>query len=601
MANIGNIDFHLRNQVSQLTGLVNRLDMHLMNVSGQVAGVEAAQRDARDSLQKLRDDFMEFVRSSQLADALQRSETRIGVLQDRIEHEFGHHKVVRRTTVGLLQAFDTGLVSEDAVRSVSDELMIQTPRYWLAPALVALAAWSSDDRTLCDRAVTEAFRRSPGRTSLLFALILRRQNRQASAVRWLLHYLRAQDPTALGREFAVILESVAQGAFGPAGRELLRTVLDNWLEALLEGEQAVAVQVQRWRAEVAAHMPPSSKPDFPTLSAVSPQWPKLEYVLGCAEAHRALLAKYTRLMNQEGRLTDRLEDLVDDILDRLVSEYDNEELPLRRDLAYNESVLAYDGDTTAARTAADADAASLEEKLDYLTIQSASALNPAAIGVSEATQRLAVGACHSWFRQAHAEFSRDYRTHIPAAIEAVYGTSHNLGAQTFGLPRWTGVFTTPMDQLERSLSDHWDTHARPFIAGLVPAWSTLLVRPVVVLGIVLFITMSLQPLAGLVITLMAAGVWTLIIAQGRRAALERQRYAQGVLDRSKADSLRQLRAAGAELVDFESRFRRADAEEADVRRMIDGLAGAGHGNSPFEGRVVRPDDGPAGNPTEGTR
>ncbi|MFJ6755584.1 hypothetical protein ACIQNK_11260 [Streptomyces sp. NPDC091273] len=591
---MADIDYHLRSQVSQLTSLVNQLDQGLVAVSAQVTGVEATQRDTRDSLQKLRDDFQAFVHSSQLADALQRAETRIGVILDRIEHDFGHHKVVRRTTVGLLQAFDTGLVSEESVRSVSDELMIQTPRYWLAPALVALAAWSSDDRELCERAVTEAFRRSPGRTSLLFALILRRQNRQAAAVRWLLHYLRAQDPTALGREFAVILESVAQGAFGPAGRELLRTVLDEWLELLLEGDQAVAAQVQRWRAEVEAHRAKSAKEDFPRLAAVSPQWPALESVLGAAEAHRALLEKYTRLTSQENRPSHRLEDLVDDILDRLVSEYDNEELPLRRDLAYNEAVVAHDGDTAAARKAADADATSLEEKLDYLTVQSASALNPAAIGVSTATQRLAVGACRDWFRQAHAEFSRDYRLHIPGTVEAVFQPSHNLGAQTFGLPRWSGAFTTPMEQLEKSLSDHWDTHVRPFVAGLVPAWHTVVALPAVVLLILLFVSMNVDPGGGLIVTLLVGGIWALVIAHGRRGALERQRYAQSVLDRSKADSLLQLRAAGAELVDYESRFRTADAEESAVREMIDGLAGAGEGNSPFEARVVRPAARPTG-------
>ncbi|WP_445269564.1 hypothetical protein [Streptomyces sp. DSM 41634] len=591
---MADIDYHLRSQVSQLTSLVNQLDQGLVAVSAQVTGVEATQRDTRDSLQKLRDDFQAFVHSSQLADALQRAETRIGVILDRIEHDFGHHKVVRRTTVGLLQAFDTGLVSEESVRSVSDELMIQTPRYWLAPALVALAAWSSDDRELCERAVTEAFRRSPGRTSLLFALILRRQNRQAAAVRWLLHYLRAQDPTALGREFAVILESVAQGAFGPAGRELLRTVLDEWLELLLEGDQAVAAQVQRWRAEVEAHRAKSAKEDFPRLAAVSPQWPALESVLGAAEAHRALLEKYTRLTSQENRPSHRLEDLVDDILDRLVSEYDNEELPLRRDLAYNEAVVAHDGDTAAARKAADADATSLEEKLDYLTVQSASALNPAAIGVSTATQRLAVGACRDWFRQAHAEFSRDYRLHIPGTVEAVFQPSHNLGAQTFGLPRWSGAFTTPMEQLEKSLSDHWDTHVRPFVAGLVPAWHTVVALPAVVLLILLFVSMNVDPGGGLIVTLLVGGIWALVIAHGRRGALERQRYAQSVLDRSKADSLLQLRAAGAELVDYESRFRTADAEESAVREMIDGLAGAGEGNSPFEARVVRPAASPTG-------
>ena len=37
-----------------------------------------------------------------------------------------------------------GNISNAVATNVAEELMIQTPRYWLAPALVALAAWSHD-------------------------------------------------------------------------------------------------------------------------------------------------------------------------------------------------------------------------------------------------------------------------------------------------------------------------------------------------------------------------------------------------------------------------------------------------------------------------
>src|SRR5205814_3416103 len=132
---------------------------------------------------------------------------------------------VRRSAVGILQAFDVGLISEQTAQTVSEQLMIQAPRYWLAPVLVALAAWSRDEQSLGERAVETAFQRSPAKTSLFMALVLRRQGRYDSAGRWLRHYLAAQDPTALGRDFAVILESIAQGAFGPAGLQLIQEFL----------------------------------------------------------------------------------------------------------------------------------------------------------------------------------------------------------------------------------------------------------------------------------------------------------------------------------------------------------------------------------------
>lgn len=428
------VDIALHNKVREVGNLVARLSEQVGSVSGQVHSVEARQQQTTDELQQLRADFQAFMQQSQLIANVQRAETRIGVLQDELDHEFGHHKVVRRTAVGTLQAFDVGIVSEDSFHAVSDQLMLQTPRYWLAPALVALATWSSDDRELCERAVEEAFRRSPDRTSLFFALVLRRQNRRQSAARWLRHYLLAQDPNRLGREFAVILESIAQGAFGPEGRAMLDRTLREWREVLMADTDTRARQVQRWRDEIESLRAPSAKAEFPRLSVVSPQWPELDAVLSAARTHQHLLDKYQAILEREPELSGRLEDTVDDILDRLVSEYDNDELPLRRDLAFNKKIVEHDGDLDSARKESDADSASYEETLDYLTVQSAAALNPAAIGTSGATQRMAVAACHEWFFQAHTGFTRDARGAVPQDVRAVFGTAHTVGAQTFQLP-----------------------------------------------------------------------------------------------------------------------------------------------------------------------
>ncbi|MER5206603.1 hypothetical protein [Streptomyces sp. NPDC002825] len=583
-------DFALHQKVREVGNLVTRLSEQVGAVSGQVASVENRQQQTSSELQQLRADFLEFAQHSVRLANVQRAETKIGVIQDEIDHAFGHYKSVRRTAVGMLQAFDIGIVSEDSVRLVSDQLMLQTPRYWLAPALVALASWSSDDRDLCERAIEEAFRRSPERTSLFFALVLRRQNRRQAAVRWLRHYLIAQDPARLGREFAVILESIAQGAFGPEGRAMLDSTLREWRETLSADPDTRARQVQRWREEIESLRVPSAKGRFPRLSAVSPQWPALDGALSGAGAHQVLLDKYQAIMAGESEAPGRLEDAVDDILDRLVAEYDNEELPLRRDLAFNKKVVERDGDVQTARRETDADSSSYEETLDYLTVQSAAALNPAAIGTSAATQRMAVAACDEWFFQAHTGFTRDVRGAVPDDVRAVFGSSHTVGAQVFQLPPWEGSFNRPLQENEAALAGHWDRHMAPFIDGLAYPLANKLVAPVIVVLGILFLIGQASLGFAFVAALIVGAVWGLVVFQGYKAAEKLQANARGLLEQAKLESLHQLRGAAAELTDWYETFRAADVVEARCREFITSLATAHHGPAPFEGRTVLKED-----------
>ncbi|PKV87555.1 hypothetical protein [Streptomyces sp. TLI_146] len=584
---MADVDYSLHRKVQEVSGLVVRLSEQVGAVGGQVAAVDANQQLTRTELQELRDEFRAFVQQAQLTANVQRAETRVGVIQDQVDHEFGHHKVVRRTAVGMLQAFDVGLVSEETVRAVSEQLMIQTPRYWLAPALVALAAWSADEPGMCGRAVEEAFRRSAHRTSLFFALVLRRQNRREESVRWLRHYLLAQDPAHLGREFAVILESISQGAFGAAGRELLRDTLDGWRETMLNDDAAQRAQITRWRAELDSLRPAAPQGEYPVLAQVSPQGPQLAGVLSSARVQRVAHDKYRALLGREFTTSDRIEDAVDDILDRLVSEYDNEELPLRRDLAFNHAVIDHGGDLTAARGAVDTDSAAYEETLDYLTVQTTAALSPEAIGTSVATQRLAVAACRDWFRHAHQQFSADYRGAVPQDVQARFGGAYPIAGRTFQLPPWTGSYTQPLPGLEQQLAAHWDTHARTFLASFAYPLARKATPPALVLLGILVIGFGIS--AGVTLTVMAvtAAVWGLVIHQGLSAARKVEQAAKTVLDQSRRDALHQLRAGSAELTDWYESYRAADAVEPQLRELIDSLGAALDGASPFDGRTVR--------------
>ena len=215
----------VNHSLSALTTQVGAVDANVGRVSADLS-------TTRSELNQLRADFESFIQQAERTANIQRSETAIGNVEAKLEREYGHYKVVRRASIGTLQAFDIGNVSNRTVQQVSEELMIQTPRYWLAPALVALAAWSRDNQDLATRSVEEAFSRDPQKTSLFFALVLRRQSRMESATRWLRHYLVSLDPRSLSREFVVILEAASQDAFGPHGKVIVGDQLNEWCEQL---------------------------------------------------------------------------------------------------------------------------------------------------------------------------------------------------------------------------------------------------------------------------------------------------------------------------------------------------------------------------------
>ncbi|MDT0445436.1 hypothetical protein [Streptomyces johnsoniae] len=585
------VDHVLRAQVRHINDLVLRLGEHVTVVSGQVSAVDARQAQTQDALRRLREDFLTFVQETQRANNVQRAETRIGVIKDELEHEFGHHKTVRRTAVGILQAFDIGLVSEQTVRAISEDLMLRTPRYWLAPVLVALASWASDEEDLCGRAVGEAFRRSPGRTSLFFALVLRRQGRTDVAVRWLRHFLNVQDPNRLGREFAVILESAAQGAFGGAGKELVRRRLTSWRGRMLTDGAAAGRQIGRWRAEVESLRTPSADAEFPRLAALSPDWPALDAVLSSARAHERLVEKYRTIMEREPLPEDRIEDAVDDILDRLVSTHDADELPLFRDLALNEAIVAAGGDLAHARSAADRDAAALEETLDYLTLQTTSALTPDSIGVSSATQRMAVAACRPFLSQAHDEFGLAYRGSIPADVRVTFGSSHTIGARTFDLPAWSGSFARPLEELQADLGAHWDAHGRPFVQSLGYQWQGTAAALAGTVLAILFVAGRIDLGFAVVTAVVVGAVWGLVLRIRFRRAAQAQRLAREHLEQAKQVSLRQLAEAAAELTDWHTAFRSAETFSSEARKFIAGLSAAGQAPAPFDSRTVTPPSG----------
>lgn len=556
----------LGNAISSLSGQVD-------GVTTEVGQVRQDLRLANDELRELRSEFNEYVKAAARTAAVQLSTTQVGNLKAELDREFGHYALVRRTSIGTLQSFDLGIVSNDVVTSISEELMIQTPRYWLAPALVGIAAWSRDDKEVADKAVQEAFARDKNKTSLFFALVLRRQGRIDASVRWLRHYLDSLDPTALTREFAVVLEATSYDAFGPAGQRLATERMKTWVTHMRSNDGVIEQQIKRWTGEIGMQRGRLDVTQYETLAKVAPDFGKLRHQIESASALPAVTAKYEEIKNHSAPMPSVLEDLLDDILDTLVTEYDEEELPLRREVVYHESVIHTQGDIDEARKRSDELQRALDESIDIVSLQTEAAINPDSLGVSKHTQRISIGISIAEFWSAVNRFTAEYRGRAVDELMFVLDEQHSNYASTFRFTGATISSSTPEADAEAAITRAWHTTMETFIRAAEFKPNKHYIRGAITL-VAAILGLLIIPIFGLIVLLAGGGIVGMLAYQEKVKADAAVKSAQEARERAIENSILMYREAGAQLVDARDTYHELDSQEPGLLTLIGGWPAA---------------------------
>ena len=557
----------IRDVARMLSSEISSVGSAVQQVNAEVGTIRSDLSGTRADLLELRQRFEEYVVKAERIANVQRSETVVGNVEAALEREFGHYNKVRRSSIGTLQAFDIGNVTNKTVQDVSEELMIQTPRYWLAPALVALASWSRDDADLCAKSVEAAFSRDPAKTGLFFALVLRRQGRMESATRWLKHYLSSLDPRSLGREFAVIMESISQDGFGTHGREMLSRQLIDWNEILRRDPSVTAHQVQVWQDEIAIHRGVLDESLYPHLSKTTPQWSTLRMLLEHASAHGNVIEKYRAVRDTPINLNPDVAERLDDILENLVTDYDAEELPFRRDVIYHRAVIELDGDTDRAKEKADALSTALDETMDLVTLQTQIALRPDMLGASVSTQQVAIGVGRSDFTKAIESYSANYRQQYVNDVDIVLDEKHSSFALTLGFGGWKTNTAVPQVESEKSLAQTWATAVADYLERVRFKEKYYYIAIAIVAACTLFgFLINTGPGVFLLFaSAIGAGLW---VFTKKRSADAKYAEAVAMRDQAMRFSVDIYRASMAEFVDAKLVYQEEDGRSDELTKLI---------------------------------
>ncbi len=402
--------------LSIINSALRSISSDMKGVHSELGTLNFKQDQLESELVKLADSFADFVEADLKHKSLQLAETRQGNLKQDLQIKFGYYAEVRRMATGILQGVDTGVISEDTLRFTTEEVMIKAPGYWLAPALVSLSAWIRNDKITTEKALKEALKRDDYKTTLFFMMVMRRLTRNDASLKWLERYFMHQNPHNLDREFIIILEAVSTGVFPPASKQLMMINVKNWIDQLTQGDNFIDKQKSQWIKFFEA-LGPLPEGKYPLLEKFSTNWNSLENSLKEARTHDILNTHFKNIISSSSDFSKGIKVQLDEILSLLVTNFDDEELPLQEQVRLNQLIIQMDGDKAAAQAIMDAEKHIFDEKVDFLQLLTNASFNPELSGATKVTQALAVSISQPWILEAYDTFTAQCRNRIPQYVE----------------------------------------------------------------------------------------------------------------------------------------------------------------------------------------
>ena len=397
----------IKSGIDSLEQKVSSVDSNVQNVAKQVS---ANQKE----LEQLRSDFIRLMNEQKKDGQLQQATSELISVRQEIEKNFGNYRNVRNNMIGILQATDAALVRKTTISNISEELMMSTPNYWLAPVLVAIAAWINNDRDLADRAIREAVKRDNEHTSLVMALVCRRNNRTQTCYEWLSRYFATQKASSFDEDGMVYIDAYINGVFGVDEKHMCDDYITRWLNDVrgvnsdIENEQS-----ETWK-EYFKSFNIQQNEKYPELMNSVKEYHYIEQYLERVDASESISSKLESIMGAPVN-TDELRESVDEHLIKLVQSDAKEETALRAKEDYLCAVKACGGDVQAAQIIVN----KKREEQQSKTMDIISQMTGVISGSSNAPssqKKTAVSFLHGYISKGYGRYIDEHKAEFPNNI-----------------------------------------------------------------------------------------------------------------------------------------------------------------------------------------
>ena len=556
--------------LSNINLRLDTVDTKIASVNGDIVTVYNHVESVEDVVAQIQAEIEEFRRTEQRHHDLQDANEKIVQVNQKLDKQFGHYDEVRRTTTGILQATDIGIVHSQKITDVVEEAQLKCPKYWLAPCLVALAAWINDDEEAAKKAVREGIRRNDEKTSLFFGLVDRRMQRNDAAALWMQRYLVHEDPTSLHRHALVVVDAYSSGLFPAGTKDLIGDEFAFWLDYLEDQDGFHEKQVESWKDRFALYKgsygTQVSTSDYRYLREYSPTWGQLEEALSGAKMHHIVARKYRNIFETPIEQQSALDEL-DESLSSLVTSYDDEELPLRREEQWYSAVIKYDGDITKAQAEVDADD-SLDEYQDFGKLLTTAAFDGTDSSGSLSTQKYAIAMSRDWALEAYRKLVAENRQNVPIMIEMKIDKYDAMSRDG-----------SDVEVHVQGISDMVEKELQELLAELVMTDDDEKMKTkgyaFLIAGAVVFVLLAVPAIVVALIVgaiLAFIGYSNIASYKGKEMSLKQKRdEAKEAAEKKRNACIEIVRATCAEIVDWRAEYAKWNADSAQVTDFFEAL------------------------------
>lgn len=544
-----------QSDINAIENAIDRLNDAARNVRGVVHTVSNTAADLDRSIDTVKAEFDAFREFDTNQKELNMAKTKIVDIRQQIKEKFGVHDDVRQYLTGILEASDLTLVRERVITNCTEKIMISCPEYWLAPCLVAIAAWLNNDKQLADRALREAIKRDDEKASLLFALICRRVGRMNASAAWLDRYLALQDPHNIERKMITVLDAYSNGLFGPQAKESCAQKIDAWLAELKEEPGFVEEQQESWESSMLSMIQGHSAANrYPYAVKYAKNWKECNDSINDMELHKTLLDYFKGIFERPSASNASLNAKLDELLETYISSYDNAELPLRREERLLTLIIEEKGRRARAEARYDAERKSMEEIIDFTQLLTSAAMHADVIKASAATQRLAIALSKDWVVSAYNNVIVKLRDRVPSVFK-------------LDIEGWTGEVHAGDEEAQLcSSAETYFSRVRDNAIDNVQQGKSEMIIPIV-LGVASIPCLFMNPALG-VICLLAAGGFGLRWYLNKKKCEQRREEIRKHYTDLIAKVKDMIRALCAERVDYISEIVQKDSVSEQTAQYL---------------------------------
>ena len=404
------------------------LAKNIGDVSVNVGEVDLKVNKVTNSVKTIEDEIKNFMIEIRGSTIVSNAKQSIMMSQEELNKQYGHYDNVRRKINGIFQATDINAVKKSTIENISEQVIIDTPNYWLAPALVSLCAWLTNNKDLANRALKEAMNRDDEKTSLLFCLIHLRANRYETAIRWLTRYLEMQDPAKMESKIITILDAITNGSFGADAKELCLTKIDSWIKELSSQPGYKEIQVDRWTKYINSLIITNSNEEYDFIKKYTNDLDKVTKILSISNSQNNILLELKNIIKEEQINNISTTSQIDKLVNMLVFNYENEELDLKKDIAKNRLIIEENGNVTKANERFKETEFAFQKATDFYSQLTNIAIEYKNTKPTINTRKMAMSLSKEWISEAYNNISKTFETNdlsIDIKIDTWNGTTTN--------------------------------------------------------------------------------------------------------------------------------------------------------------------------------